>query len=73
VVTWTGFLDSMGMLWNVFRGAEQHGVVYARGRKISVRADVPRVLQIDGDPVGTTPFTVEIVPGAVSVLVNGEG
>lgn len=73
VVTWTGFLDSMGMLWNVLRGAEQHGVVYARGRKITVHADVPRVLQIDGDPVGTTPFTVEIVPGAVQVLVASEG
>ncbi|HEY2824288.1 MAG TPA: diacylglycerol kinase family protein [Gemmatimonadales bacterium] len=71
--SWNGFLDSIGLLWNVFRGTEQQRVVYARGRKIRVDADQSRELQIDGDPVGTTPFTAEIVPGAVRVLVpNGD-
>jgi YegS/Rv2252/BmrU family lipid kinase len=70
---WNGLFDSVGLLWNIMRGTEQHRVVHVRGRKIRVECDASRVLQIDGDPVGTTPFTTEIVPGAVRVLVpNGD-
>lgn len=38
-------------------------------RRIEVRTARPVPIQIDGDPAGTTPVTVEIVPKALKVMV----
>ena len=38
-------------------------------RRIEVRTARPVPIQIDGDPAGTTPVTVEIVPKAIKVMV----
>lgn len=42
---------------------------YERGRQIEIHADPPLAVEIDGDPVGTTPFIAEILPAALNVLV----
>ena len=46
---------------------------YARGRQIEVHADPPIPVEIDGDPLGQTPFIAEILPLALNVLVPAPG
>jgi YegS/Rv2252/BmrU family lipid kinase len=43
---------------------------YARGSRFSVTAAEPLPVQFDGDPVGETPFTAEVVPGALTVITG---
>ena len=38
-------------------------------RRATIRSNVPLQVQADGDIVGTTPIAIEVVPGAVTVLV----
>lgn len=38
----------------------------------TIRSNVPLPVQADGDIVGTTPIEIEVVPGAVTVLVPAE-
>lgn len=39
-------------------------------RKVSVQSDPPVLMQVDGDEAGKTPTTVEVVPGALTVIVG---
>jgi len=41
---------------------------YARGIKFTVESADPLPVQFDGDPVGDTPFTAEVVPRALTVM-----
>lgn len=41
-------------------------------RRVTIRSNVPLPVQADGDMIGTTPLDVEILPGAVTVLVPEE-
>ena len=41
---------------------------YARGTRFMVEPSDPLPVQFDGDPVGVTPFTAEVVPGALTVM-----
>jgi diacylglycerol kinase (ATP) len=41
---------------------------YARGRRFTVETADFLPVQFDGDPVGGTPFTVDVVPKAVTVM-----
>ena len=43
---------------------------YARGRHFEVATAEPLQVQFDGDRCGITPFTVEVVPRALTVLTN---
>jgi YegS/Rv2252/BmrU family lipid kinase len=52
------------------RHAEDPEVTYFQTRELQVAARPPLPLQVDGEPVGTTPVTVQIVPGALRVLVG---
>jgi YegS/Rv2252/BmrU family lipid kinase len=52
------------------RHAEDPEVTYFQARELRVAARPPLPLQVDGEPVGTTPVTVHIVPGALRVLVG---
>jgi len=38
-------------------------------RSVTIRSSVPLPVQADGDIIGTTPVVVEVLPGAVTVLV----
>lgn len=40
-----------------------------QGREITVNVEPPHPVALDGEPFGQTPFTVEVVPAAVEVLV----
>lgn len=41
---------------------------YARGTRFTVEPAEPLPVQFDGDPVGVTPFTAEVVPRALTVM-----
>ena len=45
-------------------------VTYMQVRELLIVARPPMPLQIDGEPFGTTPARVEIVPGAIRALVG---
>jgi len=44
---------------------------YGRGVRFTVEAADPLPVQFDGDPVGRTPFTAEVVPRALTVMAPG--
>ncbi len=63
-----------GLLRVVFDGRreeirETSYIRYARGSRFTVTASEPMPVQFDGDPVGTTPLTAEVMPGALTVMV----
>ncbi len=41
---------------------------YRQARKIEIDSDEPVPVQLDGDPAGSTPVTIEILPGRLRVL-----
>ena len=54
-----------------FKGtlAEMPEVHVLRARKLRVDSDRPFVIYADGDPIGNTPATIEVLPAALKVLV----
>ena len=75
VVHATGVVDSVGVVWRMMRGLP-HGIEnvrYARGRRITVESHPSRPIQLDGEPAGLTPFTADVLPGAIRVLVAAAG
>jgi diacylglycerol kinase (ATP) len=63
-----------GLLRVVFEGRREKirvtpHIRYARGTRFTVVSDDLLPVQFDGDPAGTTPFTAEVVPGALTVMV----
>lgn len=50
--------------------SEQHAnVVWSSCRRARITATPPLEVQVDGDAAGETPFELELLPGAVTVLV----
>jgi YegS/Rv2252/BmrU family lipid kinase len=47
-------------------------VEYQRGKKVIVHTAKPMPVQVDGDPIGTTPMEFEVVHKALSVIVPKE-
>ena len=68
------FGQSVRAVWDLLRdaptadGVETY-VGYARGREIRVVTDPVEPVQLDGEPGGETPFTVNVVPGAIRIMV----
>ncbi len=64
---WRLFRDLMAVL----RGQHQQlrHVIVRQASRITVHAEEPVPVQIDGDPAGYSPCTIEIEPGAIEVLV----
>lgn len=59
------------LLWRAENGRRGGRVWWARGKNVRVEvADAPRPVQLDGEPIGTTPFEARLLPGALSVLVD---
>ncbi len=44
-------------------------IVHRQARCIKIQTDQPIPVQVDGDPVGTTPVTLQVTPRALRVLV----
>jgi diacylglycerol kinase family enzyme len=47
-------------------------VYRARAREVRIEATPPRLVEIDGSVIGTTPVDVTITPNALSVLVPAD-
>ncbi len=64
-------LAGIDVMWRALTGRVRTSafVRFARARRVTVETDVPRPVQLDGEPAGDTPFTVEVQPAAIGVLV----
>ena len=51
------------------RHLQDPSVKFLRGRRVLVDCAGPWPVQIDGDPIGTTPMTFQVIPRALRVLV----
>jgi len=58
-------------LTQVFSGAHTRhpAVSMLRGSQITLGADPPQPLLIDGEVIGTTPAVISVMPKALSILV----
>jgi YegS/Rv2252/BmrU family lipid kinase len=74
VIRADSFTDSVRAVWELLReggvsaGSGPGFIGYARGRVITVETDDAEPVQLDGEPHGSTPFTVEVVPHAINVI-----
>ncbi len=65
-----GVQGLVDQLWRTsLGGGEGSPSLRVRGREISVEADRPEPLQVDGDHVGEGSLAARVLPGAVEVLV----
>ncbi len=74
VIRADSFAESVRAVWEVLHDGQPLGrgpglVGYAQGRSITVRTETVEPVQLDGEPLGTTPFTADVVPHAIRVLV----
>ena len=60
-----------GILFSILGGRHLHdpSVKFMRARRVMVDSRQPWPVQIDGDPIGTTPMTFQVIPRALRVLV----
>ncbi len=60
-----------GVLWSAARRRFEGGgrMLHFQAREITVEADPPVPMQVDGDPAGTTPLAASVVPGGLRILV----
>lgn len=72
VIRADGMADGLMALWELLsgRGNGRGHITRVRGRRMTVTSDKVRPVQADGDVVGETPLTVEVVPGAIEVMVG---
>lgn len=64
-------LELIGLVGKIFSGGhEGHPKVrFARGRRIVAFSDRPVAVQMDGDLIGQLPITMELLPGALDVIL----
>lgn len=69
---WQGMRGLLRAVMEGYRkkASEVPYIRYARGARFKVEAAESMPAQFDGDPVGTTPFTAEVVPRALTVLTK---
>lgn len=74
VVRASGPVSALLAGWEALRqgdvGESDAGHVYrARASEVTIRTTPPRLVEADGSIIGTTPVTVTVLPGALTVLV----
>ena len=59
--------------WAVWRGRHlaRDDVRMGRATRLTLDAAAPVPVQADGDPLGTTPVEVDVVPGALTLITSG--
>jgi diacylglycerol kinase family enzyme len=67
-----GLARLLGYCWSAYRGrhVRRADVRTGQATRLSVTAATPTPVQVDGDPWGTTPVDVEIVPRALTVVTS---
>ena len=74
VVRANSFSQSVLAVWELLRITpgtlgDTGYVGHARGREVRVETDPVQPVQLDGEPGGQTPFTANVIPGAIRVMV----
>jgi len=71
---WQGIRGLFRVILDGRRGEirETPYIRYARGARFTVSAAEPLPVQFDGEVEGSTPFTAEVVPGALTVMTAGD-
>jgi diacylglycerol kinase family enzyme len=64
-------VEIVDVLWRMLtgQGDGHHRFEFARGEVVTVETETPQPAELDGELVGTTPFTARIQPGAMSVVM----
>jgi YegS/Rv2252/BmrU family lipid kinase len=62
--------DWFRMVLDAYRGAaaRSRDVSVFRARRVDVRSTPDAAVQLDGDPAGTTPLSMDVLPGALTLL-----
>jgi diacylglycerol kinase (ATP) len=47
----------------------QEGVIYVKGKKVSIDSPRPVPVQVDGEPAGMTPISIDLLPGRIPFIV----
>jgi len=73
-----GPLDALLAGWEALRQrhrgrSRRRRAFRATARSISIQSKRPRLVELDGSVVGSTPVEIEVRPGALVVLVPGDG
>ena len=70
-----GFAALARYAWAVWRGRHlaRADVRMGRATRLTLDAAAPVPVQADGDPLGTTPVEVDVVPGALTLITSGRG
>lgn len=65
--------DVAALLWHAAQGAfnTSDRLLHFQTRTITIDADPPIAVQIDGDPAGVTPISMSVMRDAIRVLVPG--
>jgi diacylglycerol kinase family enzyme len=65
------FVETMDAAWRMITGLGHGGarVAFLSGKSVTIETDEPRPVEFDGELCGETPFTAEIVPGAINIVV----
>jgi diacylglycerol kinase (ATP) len=69
-------IDYLALAWLLILGrprSNRHVTYLLAERTVAAAADVPLLVQGDGEIIGETPVEVKVVPGAVRVVVPAEG
>ncbi len=64
---WGSFIVLLKILTRRYHGFRD--LKHAQAQRVRVTSDPPLPVEIDGDPMGTTPFLAEVIPSAISYLV----
>jgi diacylglycerol kinase family enzyme len=68
-----GVMPLMAYGWAAYRGRHlgRHDVRAGQATRLRLTAETPAPVQLDGDPWGTTPVDVEVVPRGLTVIATG--
>ncbi len=65
----SGIVTSVAAMWELFWDRGGRGrLLRARGKRITIESDVVRPVQMDGEVVGVTPLTANVIAGGIDVL-----
>jgi diacylglycerol kinase (ATP) len=71
VLNANGLFQSAAVILQMLLGLGSDGrrISHLPGSAVTVETDEPRCVQLDGEPAGTTPFTVGVTPSGINVIL----